>query len=857
MKFGPDFQDLEQDIRNHIEEEVAENLGRGMTPGDARSAALKKFGNILHAQEATRAIWVPGWLDEFFQDCRYAQRTFQRSKVFSAVVLLTMALGIGINTAVFSVVNTVLLRPLSYPDPERLVAYSAGISAAKAERFKPDVVGADFEEWRLQSKTFEKLAGYQYQDSTLASTSEAARVRVVTTAGDFWPLTGARPALGTLSNESNGTGTMILSHRAFSRQFGGDRNLVGKTAMLGGKPLTIVGVLPPEFRFLFPQERSGSDWREVDVFVPSPPLLRGERARVFVVGKLKLQISIAAALNELRGIQAVALGSNPDRWFGGVERMTLAPLQEQLAGTAGRAILVLQIAGIFVLLIACANVANLLLARTAARRREVSIRLALGAGRARLVRQFFSEGILVAALGAAGGLILAKILIVAMVFWGLKAIPRLAEVEMDGWVLGFTIGISLLSAMLFCLGPAATLWRKDLQSALMDRSGDGSGRRARLNLHKCLVAAELALSVVLLAGAGLMVKSFLVMHSSVPGFEPDRTLVFNVSVSGAQYREQPRLIAFARGIVDQIESLPGVQSAGIAEKQSYLLQRSDPAVPAFVDQFQESLVSPGYFAAMGMRLVAGRWLEANDLADAAVINETLAKRAFQNHDPLGQNILKLGRPVRVVGVVANLKYARLDAEPGPEVFRGYSQNLSGLPTLSVVARVRGNPLAIATAARSRIAAIDPQQAVHDVQTLADALADSVASRGFNLVLLASFAGAAFLMAIVGIYGVVAYSVSQRTVEIGLRMALGAKQWGIVGMLIRQAMLFTMAGILIGIAASLLLTRWIASMLYAVQPNDPETFSLVTGMLVLTALLACAIPAARAARIDPLLSLRHQ
>lgn len=839
---------LEDEIRSHIEEETLDNIARGMSPVAARSAALQKFGNVLQVQEAARAVWIPVWLDQLVQDCHYALRSYNRNKLLSVSVVLTIALCIGMNTSLFSIMNTMLLRPLPYPDSTRLVAYTEGFTADYTGRFKTGIVGADFAGWRARAKSFQYLAGYQYQDSTLATESESIRVRVVSTAGDFWPLTGTQPFLGRYFNGLDRADVVILSHRVFVHQFGSARGVIGKTVLLGGRPVVIAGVLSPDFHFLFPQDRPGSTWQDVDVYLPLPPLLRGDRSRVFVVGKLNGSVTPAAALAELKGIETSNLQSFPDRWFSGVERMALQPLQERLAGTSGRGLYILQAAAIFVLLIACANIANLLLARTASRQRELSIRLALGAGRGRVLRQFFAEGLVLAVAGALGGLLLAQALLWSMPLWAIKAIPRIAEVQMDARVLALTLCLTLLVAILFCFGPATMLLQ--LQK---DHRRDG---KRLFWIQRSLVAGELALALVLLAGAGLMMKSFLILHANVPGFEPEKTLVLQMSLTKPQYKERSRLLTLLTEITTQTESLPGVQFSGICESQGYLLQRANKELPAIIDQFQEGLVSPGYFAAMGMQLVAGRWLEAGDPADAALINETMAARVFGKRDPLGQNIEKLGRPVRVVGVVANLRYSKLDAEPGPELFRGYRHNLSGLPTISIVARTKGDPMSIAAELRRRIAAIEAQESIHGVQTLSTALADSIAPRRFHLILLGCFAAAALLLAIVGIYGVVSYSVTQRTREIGLRLALGAKPWSIAAMLIRQTMSFTAAGILIGLVGTYALTVSLSSLLYSVQPHDPVVLISVAVILALAALVACALPTALATRVDPLISLRH-
>ena len=829
----------DDDIYQHLAEETAENIARGMSPLEARDAARRKFGNVLHAREATRAVWVPLWLDQLAQDSRYALRSLRHNPSFATVVLLSLALGIGVNTAVFSVLNTLLLRPLPYQDSARLVVYAPALSA----RFKPDVLAADFAEWRTRAKSFQYLVAYQYQDATLASSQAATRIRQVAATPDFWPLSGAQPALGRLPADTDRPDVVLISHGLFLRQFGADPAVIGTPVLLAGKPVTIIGVLAPSFRFHLPQDRPGTTWREVDLYLPAPPPVRGDRDRYFIVGKLQPTATLSAALTEIKTIQAANLQTYPDRWFPGVDRIALEPLQERLAGPAGQAILILQAAGIFVLLIACANIANLLLARTAARQREVSIRLALGAGPGRLLRQFFAEGLVLSLLGAALGLPLASGLLWGLAQVAAQGIPRLAEAAIDLRVLLFTATASLFSATLFCLGPALTILKRPVNPT-------------RLNPQQLLVAAEVALAVILLAAAGLLVKSSLLLHATVPGFAPEQTLVLQLSLTKTQYKARPRLTTLIDEIIAQLETLPGVQAVGIAESQGYLLQGGKNATPAIVDQFQDSLVSPGYFAAMGMKLLAGRWLTAADPADATVINETMAKRAFGTQNPLGQEILKLGRPVRIVGVVANLKYAKLDAEPGPELFRGYRLNLSGLPTLSIVARVQGDPLLLAAEARRRIAALEPQESIHGVQTLANSLSDSVAPRRFNLWLLSFFAAAALLMASVGIYGVISYSVTQRTREIGIRLALGAKPWLIASLLLRQGLAVTALGLALGLAAAYALTTWMASLLYNVQPHDPSIFAAVTLLLALIALLACLLPALRATRVDPLTALRQ-
>jgi putative ABC transport system permease protein len=755
------------------------------------------------------------------QDIRYGLRMLRRNPAFAAVAILTLALGIGVNTAVFSVVNTVLLRPLPYPNADRIVSFSDAITASNPEHFKPGIAGADFAEWRARATSFEKMAGYNYADATLAT----GHTRVIYIAGDFWAITGAHAILGRLFEPEKSQDSIVLSYTTYKRGFRGDPGIVGKRVTLDGKPMTVAGILPPDFRFLFPQ-----DWwmgiapAEPGAFISAPPLVRSKPSRVFVVARVKPLVSAATPLAELQGIETAILKSNPDRWFPGVSRMALPPLQTRLIGTHRQALLILQVAGLFVLLIACANIANLLLARAAARKHEMAIRIAVGAGAARILRQFLAEGVLLALLGGAAGLLAANWGIAMLVHFGAAAVPRLVETSIDGRVVAFTFGLCLGSGILFSFGPSGGL-----------------------RVRRFLVASELALAIVLLTGAGLMVKSFWRMYLNPPGFAPEDTLVMKVALTGPQYAE----------LLSRIESMPGVRAAGIANIQGYLLQ-SNSSVPPVVDQFRESLVSPGYFQAIGMRLVKGRWFTAIDPPDVMIINETMARRAFGNKNPIGQRIGYPRISMRIIGVVANLKYAKLDADPGPEIFRPYAKNLGGgNVTMTIAVRTSGDPLGIAPALRKSIAGIDPAQPVYDVESLEQALASSVSARRFNLFLLGTFAAAALLMAIVGVYGVIAYSVTQRTKEIGIRMALGAQRGSVVRMVVRQGMTIGLWGIAAGLGGAFGLTGLMGSLLYGVAPNDAATFAVVAITLAATVALASWAPASKAALVDPLVALRHE
>ena len=427
MKRRKHLASLERDILDHIEEETRDNIDRGMTPDEARYAALRKFGNILRTREATREVWSVVWIEQLLQDVRYGLRILRRNPGFTAVAVLTMALGIAVNTAVFSVVNAVLLRALPYPAADRIVAYSDGVSNSKAEHFKSGIEGADFAEWRAQAKSFEGMAGYEYRDAMLADRSDSGPMRVASIAGDFWAITASHPALGHLFEPGAAPGVIVLSQSSFQRRFAADPQIVGKVVILDERPVTVIGVLAPDSRFLLPEDPMGIASRNIEAFVPAPPPSRSspQRIHVSVVAKLRPGVSIGGALTELRVIETRLLRAFPDRWFPGTARMALIPLRERLVGSVRQPLMILQAAGLFVLLIACANIANLLLARAASRRREIAIRSAIGAGATRVLRQFLVEGTLLALLGGAAGLILARFAITAMARLGPAAVPRI------------------------------------------------------------------------------------------------------------------------------------------------------------------------------------------------------------------------------------------------------------------------------------------------------------------------------------------------------------------------------------------------------------------------------------------------
>ena len=849
--------DIDRDIRDHIDMETRENIERGMTPSDARAAALRKFGNALRIAEDTRAVWRWGWVERLLQDTRYTLRGLRRNPVFAAIVILTLALGIGLNTAVFSVVNAVLIEPLHYPHPERLL-WLAGYNRA----FKVDLVREpDFLDWRAHARSFDKMFAYGYDDKTIAYGGTTDRPPVAEVTGDFWPITAVKPAAGRLFTDAD-QDVIVLSHSLFQRRFGADPAVVGKTVMVDGHATTVVGVLPQGFRFLFPtpSREIEIDPTEIEAYVPAE--VRGHiNALVNVVARLKPGVSLQQARSEMEGIHARIAKQYQNQINYGQVELRVLPVQEKLVGNARPALLLMLGAVTFVLLIACANIAGLLLARASTRRREVAIRAAVGAGRLRTIAQFLTEGLILALAGGAAGLLVARWAIALLTGFGPKAVPRLEGVAIDGRVLAFTVLISLVSGLLFALGPAVSLARANLHSELKG-VGKATSGALRLRPRSLLVAGELAVALVLIIGASLMVKSLWRMNARPPGFNPENILVMKVSLSGAAYRARPQQIAYFEEALSRLERTPGVVAAGtvFSPIRGVIQIEGAPLPPP--DLAHRGIyysTSSGYFKAMGMRLIHGRWMTDNEPSGVMMVNESFVRSILGGADPLGKSIhLELPQwpSSAIVGVVSDVKYSKLDAEPGPEVYFPYLQSFFNGAS-DVVVRTAGDPLEMAPAVRKLVADIDRSQPKFDMQTLEGTLARSIAPRRFNLFLLGTFAGSALLLALIGIYGAMSYAVTQRTHEIGVRMALGARRGEIVSMVIRQGMAVALTGIAAGIGAAFGLTRLMATLLYDVKPTDPLTFAAVVIALTATSLVAAWVPALKAARVDPLRALRYE
>ncbi len=864
---------LGDDIRDHIERETQENMERGMPPEEALAAALRKFGNVIRVMEETRAVWISVWLEQLLQDIRYGVRGLRRSPGFAAVVVLTLASAIGMNTAVFSLVNAILVRPLPYPDPDRLVWLGNYNRFFKAEM----VDSPDYVDWKDQAASFAGMAAYGAGGYTLATAEGAGHHVLADVTADFWGISGARPALGRFFGPEDRDG-MVLSDELFAREFRRDPHVVGRSVIVDGRAITVLGVLPTGFRFLLPASfllQSGHA-REIEGYIPNPVAWEHpSRSRIlstqFVVAKLKPGVSIERARSELAGIQARIAGENPKVRYD-VQSLRVTPLQEKLAAGARPALLVLLAAVSFVLLIACANIANLLLARGAARQKEIAIRTAIGAGRARVIRQFLGENLALALFGGTFGLLLARLAMPVIVRLAPPSLPKLGETTIDGRVLLFALVATLATGFIFGITPAIFLRGSRPYEVLKLGGRTSSADPAGLPLRRLLVAVELALALVLLTGAGLMVKSFWRMNARSPGFDPERILALQVPFSGPQYGAVAPQRRFAQEMLERVGQLPGVEAASVLAQGELRGSGTAPHDPnatslssaqvMHLPHVTFSTVAYGFNRVMGLRVVRGRWLAKSEPGPAVVINLSMAHELFGEGEAVGKqlgladNVEDPATLASIIGVVSDLKYSRLDASAEPEVYIPYQLSTS-LLGLTIMVRTATDATAMAPAIRKAIANVDRTQPVAAVKTLEQALADSIAPRRFNLYLLGAFASSALLLALIGIYGVIAYAVAQRTQEIGVRMALGAQRSQVVRLVVREGMRLAAVGITVGLAAAFAVTRLMASLLYDVKPTDPLTYAAVAAALAATALATCCKPALQAAWLDPARALRHE
>ncbi len=854
--------DFSAEIEAHIQLESERFQAQGLSEEDARAAARRAFGNVTRTEE--RFHESRRWLrwDHLQQDIRFGLRMLRKNPGFTAVAVLTLALGIGANTALFSVVNAVLLRPLPFENSSRLV-WSWGNSALFAQAA---VSPSDFIDYRAQNHTFEHYGAMAGADSlfNLAGSDKPIQIKGSMVTAGFFDALGIQPRYGRVFELSDEKTTdpevVILSHHLWQERFGGDSNVIGKSVTLDDKTRTIVGVLANDVSVL----------SQADLWFPAPFQNQGMQTRrshfLRPVGLLRRGVTISEAQAELDTIAAHLGREYPDTNAGW--NLRLEPLQSVLVGSVRLALLVLLAAVGFVLLIACANVTSLLLSRNTVRQREIVIRTAIGAGRSRLVRQLLTESLVLALAGGAAGILLAHAGVELLKGLGPQSLPRLDEVNVSGAVLAFTFVTAIFTGILFGLGPALKASRRDLVQGL--REGGASGdSRSKHRAHDALVVVEVALSVVVLIASGLLLNSFWRLTRVHLGFDPANVLTTEVALVSPRYDDERRRESFFHELQERIQSASGAGSAGFvselplsgeADDTFFTIAEYPPANPNDNDDADVRIIGGDYFGAMRIPLLAGRVFERQDALESrkvVIVNEPFVKKFFPNENPMGKH-LKLfeGKPEfvarEIVGIVGGNKHFALQESVRPAMFTPGS-----FMKMNVVVRSTSDPAGLTTVVRQAIRAIDPEEATSTFRTMEDVVSSSAAGDRFNTLLLGAFGGIALLLTAAGIFGVLSYLVTQRTREIGLRMALGAQRTDVLRVILGHGVRLTLLGLCIGVVAAVVVTRWMSSVLFNVKPTDPLTFAAVTVALGSVAFLACYVPARRAMRVDPMVALRYE
>jgi len=867
-------EDLDQDIRDHIERETQDNIERGMSPQEARYAAVRKFGNVMRVKEEVRAVWSAVWIEQLLEDTRFGLRMLRKNLGFAAVAILTLGLGIGANTAIFSVVQGVVLAPLPYREPDRLVMVWLNNFNLKSIT---NLSYADFIDWRRSAQSFEQMAAYSWRGYDLSSPGTPEHLLGREISASYFATLGVELAQGrefsAEEDRNGGTPVAIISEGLSRKRFGGSATALGKSMVLDGVESTIVGVLPAGFRF-------GTDYADVYAPIGQRKLVdQNDRTvhDIVCIARLQRGVSLGQADAEMNTIQEGIDRLHPETEQGLGAKIT--SVKEQLVGDVrGTLLLLLGAVGV-VLLIACANVANLLLARGAMRTREFSIRSALGAGRGRIVRQLVTESVVLAVLGGALGVMAAK--------WGLKAalatvatnLPRSENIRINIPVLLFALGVSVGVGILFGLAPALKSSMADPQTSLKEggRGSTSSNHRAQSSL----VVLQMALTLVLLAGAGLLFRTIRHLWQANLGFEPQHILTFQVGLSASATKSGSDVRIAFQQLMERIRQIPGVQAADLTTQVPMTQEANsvpfwvEPHRPASVAEAPRTLgfiVGPDFLRVMGIPLVRGRFIGEEDTIDSprvVVIDTELARAYFPDKDPVGQTITfpQVG-DYRIVGVVGHVQHEKVGFSSP------FTQNQSYVSIYQITERwirtidtwtwvVLRTPLDASTVLpeiRKAVYAAGSDQTVYHAQTMHEIVSESMSSQRFPMILLGIFAALALLLASIGIYGVMSYSVSQRVNEIGIRMALGAQQRQVFRIVIGQGLRVALVGLAIGATAALILARLLSSfshLLYGVGASDPLTFLVVSLGLSGVAVLACYIPARRATRVDPMVALRHE
>lgn len=799
-------------------------------------------------------------MQTIIQDLRYAIRTMVKRPGFTLVAALTLALGIGANTAIFSAVNAVLLKPLPFPESEQLVDL--------AETFKPNGYGSvsvpNFEDWKKQNDVFTGIAAYQFRSFNLQSGDTPQRIPGISVSANYFEVLGAKPILGrTFGNGEDLAGNdrvVVLGEDLWRRTFGGDTSIIGRTIPLNGQQYTVIGVMPPELSSLY---RTVQLWSPL-VFPEADRVNRNEH-KYLVIGRIKSGVTLAQAREQMTGI-----ATRLEQQYKNGRGIRLMQIEELWVANVRSALVLLMVAVGFVLLIACTNVANLLLARATVRRREISIRVALGAGRLRLIQQFLTEGLVLSIIGGTLG--------VALAWWGMRVLgkiafpflPRSQEIQIDGRVLLFTLLVAVLTSVIFGLIPSLQAGKADVQESLKEGGNTLTGGAVGGWLRQTLVVVEVAAAVVLLIGAGLMIRSIARIREVQPGLKPQNLLTAKISLPRERYKDPESAIRFYQQVIERIDSLPGVESTGLishlpVEETGYngnLTVEGKTYPPNESPLVEYRVVNDDYFETANIPLLRGRVFnkqESDDKQAVVVINESMAKQIWAGEDPIGKRVGE-GEPATVIGVVGDVKNRGLLGQTNAEMYAPFTQK-GFWPdmrwNMRLLVRSTVDEATIASAVRREVQVVDPAQPLYSVQSMNLVIENTVRDKSMNTTLLSVFAGLSLLLALIGVYGVMSYTVAQHTREIGIRMALGAQPQAILKLIVGRGLFLVGIGVVVGVLASFGLTRFIENMLFGVKPTDPLTFAAIVLLLGVVALLACLIPAQRAMRVDPIVVLRHQ
>jgi predicted permease len=867
------LEELDEDIRDHIERETQDNIDRGMSPEEARYAARRKFGNVTRVKEETREVWTTVWLDQLFEDLRFGLRLLRKNPGFTAVAVLTLALGIGANTAIFSVVDAVLLRPLPYKDPARLLWTT--LQFPKMDMHRSAVPHLTYFAWRDQNHVFSGIAATHFTgEYTLTGAGIPERIPGMSVSASFFPVLGVELAHGrSFASEEDRPGgqrAAILSYGLWQSRYAGNPRILGRSIILDDKDYSIVGVLPASFKF-------PTQGMQPQVFLPlaAPSNARSEIWFLDVIARLKPGVTLAKAVADLSLIDSRTLPQYP-KFFSRYTQevhLSVVSLGDHLTGSVRAPLWTLMVAVSFIFLIACANITNLQLARGSVRTREFALRSALGAARSRLTRQLLTESMLLSATGGLLGLIVG--------FWGLAflrsfvpgGLLNIQEVHLDAVALAFTIAVAALAGAFSGLAPILALFNSNPNEAIQTGRSQVSGSRKNAFLRNLLAIAEVAAALVLLIAAGLLLKSFLRLTNVPAGFAAHNLLTAQIFLPDDKYSTAPQQTAFSSQLLDRISVLPGVRAASLSTSLPNTLSievhvgiegRPGPALNDPTASIPLDSVSDGYFRTLGIPILSGRGFDNRDAPNTAsvgVVNQEFVRRFFQQgENPIGKRILiAAGTPgqtaVSIVGVSAAIRRVGPSDKQLAQVFLPFAQSPS--TDMVVLLRTASDPRSVVAALRSEVLAIDKELPLSDVASMDDLLAGETAGQRFEAAAVGLFAALALILAGVGIYGVISYIVTQRTHEIGVRMALGAQQDNVLRMVICQGMFMAGTGVAVGIGGAWALTRLLRNLLFQITPTDPATYSAVTVILVTVALGACYIPARRAMRIDPMVALRYE